>query len=220
MKNSDPAQTIAKLSNSKVFRNYANAFEGATGISLSLQGDPDAAGDVGHRVPVKLGDSPVAFLQLDANGNEVANNRFESAMTIAKTFACQLSEIADRIMLEQQAAEPAAIVKAKRYIIEKLDEPLRLDEVAAQVQVSPFYFCKLFKGTTGMTFTEFVNLQRIERAKRRLLDPSERITEIAYGVGYQSLSQFNRSFHRIVGESPTQFRKRMGVGKSRFQLVA
>ena len=57
-------------------------------------------------------------------------------------------------------------------------------------------------------------------AKRRLLDPSERITEIAYDIGYQSLSQFNRSFHRIVGESPTLFRKRMGVGKTAVALVA
>ena len=117
-------------------------------------------------------------------------------------------------------AEPAAITKAKQYIMEKLDEPLKLDHVAAEVRVSPFYFCKLFKSSTGMTFTEFVNRQRIERAKRRLLDPSERITEIAYDIGYQSLSQFNRSFHRIVGESPTQFRKRMGVGKVSAQLVA
>jgi AraC-like DNA-binding protein len=71
-----------------------------------------------------------------------------------------------------------------------------------------------------MTFTEFVNRQRIERAKRRLLDPAERITEIAYDIGYQSLSQFNRSFLRIVGESPTQFRKRMGVGRASHQRVA
>ena len=108
----------------------------------------------------------------------------------------------------------------KEYILDNLDEPLKLDTIAAQVHVSPFYFCKLFKSTTGMTFTEFVNRQRIERAKRRLLDPSERITEIAYDIGYQSLSQFNRSFHRIVGESPTRFRKRMGVGKVSRQLVA
>ncbi|MGI9242522.1 MAG: helix-turn-helix domain-containing protein [Verrucomicrobiales bacterium] len=212
--------TSMKLGNSKIFRVYSHAFEGATGLRLSLKSTRGAAS--ASAVPVMLGTGPIAFLHIRPNGErrELSGTRFEAALTLVKTFAIQLGELAGRILLEQQAAEPAAITKAKQYILEKLDEPLKLDEVAAQVRVSPFYFCKLFKSTTGMTFTEFVNRQRIERAKRRLLDPSERITEIAYDIGYQSLSQFNRSFLRIVGESPTQFRKRMGVGKMSHQRVA
>lgn len=212
--------TSTKLGNSKIFRIYSQAFEGATGLRLSLKATGGAA--TASSVPIMLGSGPIAFLHIGSGGERrgVTGVRFEAAVTLVKTFALQLGELAGRILLEQQAAEPAAITKAKQYILEKLDEPLRLDEVAAQVRVSPFYFCKLFKSTTGMTFTEFVNRQRIERAKRRLLDPSERITEIAYDIGYQSLSQFNRSFLRIVGESPTQFRKRMGVGRANFQRVA
>jgi AraC-like DNA-binding protein len=217
---SSPQTPSAKLGNSKIFRIYSKAFEGATGLNLSLKSTGGAA--MGNSVPIMLGTGPVAFLHVQPGPDrrDVSGSRFEAAVMLVKTFALQLGELAGRILLEQQAAEPAAIAKAKQYILENLDEPLKLDEVAGQVRVSPFYFCKLFKSTTGMTFTEFVNRQRIERAKRRLLDPAERITEIAYDIGYQSLSQFNRSFLRIVGESPTQFRKRMGVGRVNHQRVA
>jgi AraC-like DNA-binding protein len=217
---SSPRSTTAKLGNSQIFRIYSKAFEGATGLGLSLE--PSGGSAIANSVPVMLGAEPIGFLQVrpNADGKALSGARFDSAVTLVRTFALQLGELAGRILLEQQAAEPAAITKAKHYIMENLDEPLKLDKVAAQVRVSPFYFCKLFKSTTGMTFTEFVNRQRIERAKRRLLDPSERITEIAYDIGYQSLSQFNRSFLRIVGESPTQFRKRMGVGRASCRRVA
>ena len=60
---------------------------------------------------------------------------------------------------------------------------------------------------TGMTLTEYVNRRRIEWAKRKLLNPQARVTEVAYDVGYQSLSQFNRSFLKYVGESPSRFRE-------------
>ena len=211
--------TSTKLGNSRIFRIYSQAFEGATGLHLSLKATSGAGGEFGsdHARQRTYCVPPHPVGRGEAGRHR---GRFEAAVTLVKTFALQLSELAGRILLEQQAAEPAAISKAKQYIMEKLDEPLKLDDVAAHVRVSPFYFCKLFKSTTGMTFTEFVNRQRIERAKRRLLDPAERITEIAYEIGYQSLSQFNRSFLRIVGESPTQFRKRMGVGRASHQRVA
>ncbi len=82
---------------------------------------------------------------------------------------------------------------------------LSLDDVASAAGVSSFYFCKLSKQTTSMTFTEYVNRKRVECAQAALLKPQERITEIAFEVGYKSLSQFNRSFLKYAGE----FRKRM-----------
>lgn len=57
---------------------------------------------------------------------------------------------------------------------------LSLDDVASAVGVSSFYFCKLFKQTTSMTFTEYVNRKRVECAQAALLKPQERITEIAW----------------------------------------
>jgi AraC-like DNA-binding protein len=63
---------------------------------------------------------------------------------------------------------------------------------------SVFHFCKVFKKSTGLGFTDYVAHTRLEDAKTQLLNPDRRISELAYDVGFQSLTQFNRSFKRNV----------------------
>ena len=145
--------------------------------------------------------------------NVIEKDRYRSMLILLNAFALQLGDLANRIVLEHKAAEPAVVRRAKEYIMENLERPLRLDDVATHANVSSYYFCKIFKQATGITFTEFVNRQRVESAKRLLINPESRVTEIAYDVGFQSLSQFNRSFLKIVGDSPTQYRRRMKGNK-------
>ncbi len=135
--------------------------------------------------------------------------RYRGAIGLLTAFAAQLGELANRLTLSQEQAEPTVVAEARRFILENLEEKLTLDMVADHVNVSPFYFCKIFKRTTGLSFTEFVNRSRVEWAKKRLKNPNVRITEVAYDVGYHSLSQFNRCFLKYAGESPTRFRERL-----------
>ncbi len=136
-------------------------------------------------------------------------DRYESAIALLRSFAFQLGESAHRLLFANAQHEPEPVRLAKAYIMQHLAEPMSLEHVARQVNVSPFHFCKVFKRATGMTFTDFVNRARVEKAKRMLMRPEARITEVAYDVGFQSLSHFNRSFRRIASESPTEFRARM-----------
>ena len=55
----------------------------------------------------------------------------------------------------------------------------------------------------------YVSRVRVEKAKNLLLNPNARVSEVAYEVGFQSLTHFNRVFRKIVGESPTEYRKRL-----------
>jgi hypothetical protein len=64
----------------------------------------------------------------------------------------------------------------------------------------------LFHQATGMTLVDYLARYRIEKAKNLLQDPHLRTSEVALEVGFQSLSQFNRSFRRIEGQSPKQYR--------------
>jgi AraC-like DNA-binding protein/ligand-binding sensor protein len=139
----------------------------------------------------------------------VGQDRYQGMVTLLSAFGIQLAGLVNQIVLETQGNEPGVVTRAKQYIGAHLDEKLCLNDVAREVNVSSYYFCKLFKQATGMTFTEFVNRRRVECAKRKLLQPETRVTEVAYDVGYQSLSQFNRSFAKYAGESPTRFRERM-----------
>ncbi|PAW63679.1 MAG: hypothetical protein B9S36_04280 [Verrucomicrobiia bacterium Tous-C2TDCM] len=140
---------------------------------------------------------------------ELGLDRYEGNITLLAAFALQLSDLLNRLLTEENHSEPQIVVKAKRFLNAHLEEKLTLDAVASHVGVSPFYFCKLFKQATGMTLTEYVNRRRIEWAKRKLINPNSRVTEVAFDVGFQSVSQFNRSFLKYVGVSPTRFR---GIG--------
>ena len=104
-------------------------------------------------------------------------------------------------------SEPAAVARARKFIDETLADPLPLTLVARQAGLSESHFCRVFKEATGLTLTDYINRRRIEWAKKELLKPEARVSEIAFNIGYQSLSQFNRSFARFTGNSPTNFRR-------------
>ncbi len=137
--------------------------------------------------------------------------QYEGIITLLAAFAIQFSEYLNRLLVEENHSEPNVVKKAKQFVNANLEGRVTLDVVAPHVGVSTYYLCKIFKRTTGMTLTEHVNRRRIERAKQMLLNPQYRVTEVAFEVGYQSLSQFNRSFLRYVGVSPSRFRKRQSA---------
>jgi AraC-like DNA-binding protein len=84
--------------------------------------------------------------------------------------------------------------------------------VAKAVNTSIFYFCKMFKKATGLKFTDYVSRIRVEKAKNLLLNRNLRVSEIAYEVGFQSLTHFNRVFKKILGLSPTEYRGQLASG--------
>ena len=77
------------------------------------------------------------------------------------------------------------------------------------MHVSTFYFCKVFRKAVGIAFTDCLGRVCVEQAKRLLLNPHLRVSEIAYAVGFQSLTHFNRMFRQMTGESPTRFRDKV-----------
>ena len=79
------------------------------------------------------------------------------------------------------------------------------------VNVSANYFSELFRKTTGIRFVDYVARVRVEKAKSMLLHSQARISEVAFDVGFKSLSQFNRAFKKFAGEAPKEYRARSGV---------
>jgi AraC-like DNA-binding protein len=130
----------------------------------------------------------------------------ESVVMLLTIFAQHLAILSNQVIMRQENAEPPVITKAKKYIEEHQTEDISLGDVAKAVNTSTFYFCKMFKKVTGINFTDYVTRLRLERAKNLLLNPNLRISEIAFEVGFQSLTHFNRVFKRILGQSPTDYR--------------
>jgi AraC-like DNA-binding protein len=136
----------------------------------------------------------------------MSQTEHDAVVKLLEIFASHLSELSNQIVVQQENAEPPMITKAKQFIRENQEEDLSLGQVAKAVNTSSFYFCKMFKKATGMNFTEYVSRVRIESAKNLLLNPNLRISEIAYQVGFQSLTHFNRVFKKIAGQAPTEYR--------------
>ena len=142
----------------------------------------------------------------------ISKAQYESMLRLLEVFAQHLAMSADQIAIQQENAEPPPITKAKEFINERKGEDMSLNDVAKVVNMSTFHFCKMFKKATGLTFTEYLSLVRIAKAKNLLLNPNLRVSEIAYEVGFQSLTHFNRIFRKMVGESPSQYREKLPRG--------
>lgn len=136
----------------------------------------------------------------------VSRQQHEAAVTLLKLFAEHLVMLSNQILIQRRHSEPTTVTRAKQYIREHYAENLRLAQVARLVNSSPFHFCKIFKRATGLTFTKFVCRVRIESCKGLLINPQLRVSEIAYDVGFRSLSHFNRVFQKMLGQSPTEYR--------------
>ena len=103
-------------------------------------------------------------------------------------------------------AEPVEIWKARKLIQEYAEEQLGLTKVAKMVNISTNHLSEKFKQVTGINFVDYVARARFEKARDLLLNSNRRISEIAFAVGFQSLSQFNRVFKKLSGKSPTEHR--------------
>jgi len=103
-------------------------------------------------------------------------------------------------------AEPKDIWKARRFIEEHSNERVSLRKVAVVVGINATNLSEKFKQVTGVKFVDYVARTRFERARKLLDDDDLRVSEIAFAVGFQSLSQFNRVFRKLSGESPSEYR--------------
>ncbi len=132
--------------------------------------------------------------------------QYEGMVALLSTFAEHLATISNSITVEESAGDPALVANAKKYIQSRYRDALSLDAAARAVNASTRHFCKVFKQATGITFTDYLARVRVEKAKHLLRNPHLRVSEIAFETGFESISQFNRSFKRISGQSPSQFR--------------
>lgn len=95
------------------------------------------------------------------------------------------------------------------YMRSMLEREIGLDELAALIDLSRFHFCTAFRLATGQTPHQWLTNLRIARAKELLMDPLLPVTEVALCVGYQTPSSFAASFRKLVGATPSEFRRRL-----------
>ncbi len=136
----------------------------------------------------------------------ISSQQYQAVLRLLRVFAEHLSLVSNQLMVRARNTEPPAITRARQFIEKRQGAPISLTEVSRAVNMSTFYFCKQFKRATGLHFTEYLSRLRVEKAKNLLLNPNLRVSEVAYEVGFQSLTHFNRVFRKHAGQSPTTWR--------------
>ena len=105
------------------------------------------------------------------------------------------------------------------YIHAHYGENLSLDSISSQFFISNYYLSHKFKDITGFTLTDYIHMTRIRNVQTMLLNTSTPITDISMQCGFTSFSQFNRVFRKLVGMSPSDYRRSKGAhGKLKDQL--
>lgn len=139
-------------------------------------------------------------------------NSYQQLLELIDIFQ-QLANSSDTEILNTDETSKAFILKDKirmgavyEYIDANYHQKPDVNVVAAKVNLTTAAFCRYFKRQTNITFTDFVNQYRIERAKNLLMQ-GKNITETCYAIGFDSLSYFNSLFNKIVGQNPSVFKK-------------
>lgn len=116
---------------------------------------------------------------------------------------------ASRRIAEKKGQQGNTIVeKAKNYIALEYHKDISLEEVAKYVDISSYYFSKLFKEEEGKNFIEYVTELRIAKARELLLNEKISIKEVCRNVGYSDPNYFSRIFKKVTMETPTEYREK------------
>ena len=130
--------------------------------------------------------------------------QYEAFVELLKIFARHIGEAAEHT--EDEPPKAAFLQKALHYIDTHQQEDLRIEGIAKALNLSVFYFCKVFRKATGKTFTQYLAEVRVAKAENLLLNPHVRISEVAFESGFQSITHFNRVFKKLTGKNPSDFR--------------
>lgn len=104
------------------------------------------------------------------------------------------------------------VKQALEYIENNVGKDISLNEISEKLNISSYYFSKLFKEETNEGFIEFLTKRRVERAKEMLKDPTKSIKEVGSDCGYSDPNYFSRIFKKSTGMTPTEYKERAGSG--------
>ncbi len=134
--------------------------------------------------------------------------------TISEALDCfekQIRQIADELLIARNGNYKDPMEEAKTYIERRLSQDITLDHVAAMVGLTSTYFSSLFKQKTNESFVQYRTNRRMKKAKELLCLPHFRIADVAAEVGYDDYQHFTKTFKKIVGFTPSEFRGQLGI---------
>ncbi|MCS7462058.1 helix-turn-helix domain-containing protein [Paenibacillus doosanensis] len=116
------------------------------------------------------------------------------------------------LLAEQgETRKKSGFEEIEAFIQSHYAEDITLQGIAERYHMSESYFSRLFKKQVGTSFLEYVTMIRVRQAKELLANPRLKIYEVSLQAGYQDSRYFSQIFRKYTGETPTEFRKRLGI---------
>lgn len=112
--------------------------------------------------------------------------------------------------IKTMSTSNSSIISAIEYIDDNLDKRLTLDKVSSKIYLSDYYFSKLFKRETGLSFSVYLNARKIQKAMILLKETEKNVNEISDLLGFTRLSYFSQTFKKYTGYAPTKYRTEDG----------
>lgn len=191
---------------------------------LSFFLTPELVETIGDRTEVwRIGAAPPLpeLMVLGELAQAVADGRSDIGLDeVGQLFASRFVEVMSgqpREAVQAKARDRRRAVEAALWIDAHSHQEIDLEGAAAQADVSPFHFLRLFSSVLGVTPHQYLVRSRLRHAARLLAEDDNSITDIAYDVGFGDLSNFVRTFHRAAGVSPRRFREASRGDRKIFQ---
>jgi len=143
-------------------------------------------------------------------GIATANIERNFLIDVKEKFREKIHFVTDELALRRGGFKDL-MTEVRAYIEQNIAKEVTLEEVANLVGLTPNYFSLYFKKTTGVTFINYRMTKRIEAAERLLAQPHYRIVDVAHEIGYEDYSHFAKTFRKVKGITPTEFRSSMGI---------
>lgn len=126
-------------------------------------------------------------------------------------FLEKMTAVCTSVRNRKEEQSETVVSRARSYIQENYGKDISLDDVSKEVNVSPYYFSKLFKEESGENFIEYLTKIRIDHAKEMLKNPELSVKEIGLRSGYSDPNYFSRIFKKQTDMTPREFRERSGL---------
>ncbi|WP_308638100.1 response regulator transcription factor [Paenibacillus silvisoli] len=120
-------------------------------------------------------------------------------------------EMVEQLRTKRKGNVKEPVEEAKAYIEKHLSRELSLEEVAVKLGLNASYFSQLFKQMTNETFVQYRTRRRMEKAKRLLSMPHQKITDVSAEVGFADHPHFTKTFKKYSGQTPSEYRETLGI---------
>jgi AraC family transcriptional regulator, melibiose operon regulatory protein len=165
-------------------------------------------------VPQRAGFDTALFTQweVDLDGNRAEAKdivMLEMEARLRRLASSLLSPTAQKIRKQRLKLQAGGLNKVEQMaclVAQRYTEPLTVSEISQAVSLHPNYAMNLFKKAFGTTLIDYLTSHRVSHAQRLLATSDEKVVDIAFSSGFNSLSRFNEAFRRTCGCTPREYR--------------